>query len=236
MISQGASAYMVKPFNMEQFLITVEKLMSEQFRMLDSERKRLELERGSMLSTITALVTALEARDPYTHGHSARVSEYSIAIGKEMNLDAKTLEILEIAGKLHDVGKIGISDLLLLKPGKLTDEEVKTFNAHPSIGASILTPIPSLEEMVPIVELHHEHFDGLGYPKGLKGEDIPLMARICAVADCYDALTSDRPYRKGFPKNKALNIISEVRGTQLCPEAVDAFFLWAEQDTATGNT
>ncbi|MDX2470340.1 MAG: response regulator [SAR324 cluster bacterium] len=228
MIAEGASAYMVKPFHTEQFVITVEKLLTEQFRMLNAEKKRLELEQHSMLSTITALINALEARDPYTSGHSRRVSEYSMAIAKVMGMPKDDLEILKIGSRLHDVGKIGIPDGMLLKPGKLTDEEIAKFNHHPTIGASILNPVPSLEKMIPIVELHHERIDGQGYPRKMPGAEIPLMARICAVADCYDALTSDRPYRKGFAVEKAWGIIEEIRGSQLCEECVDAFFKWTK--------
>ncbi len=228
LIAQGASAYVVKPFHLEQFIITVEKALSEQFRLLDEDRKRLELERNSMLGSITALVNALEARDPYTSGHSQRVSQYAVAIGEKMGLSKAELETLQIGARLHDLGKIGIADGLLRKPGKLTAEEVASFNEHPMIGSTILTPIPSLAPIIPVVELHHERIDGEGYPKGLKGEKIPLMARICAVADCYDALTSDRPYRKGFPHHKAMDILSEVKGTQLCDHSVQAFTQWAE--------
>ena len=235
MISQGASAYMVKPFHMEQFVITVEKLMSEQFRLLDADRKRLEADRESMLSTITALINALEARDEYTNGHSRRVSEYAIAIGRTLNLSPEQMSVLEIGSRLHDVGKIGVPDGLLLKPGKLTPEETNLFNHHPTIGAGILNPIKSLAEMIPLVELHHERMDGHGYPRGLKGSQIPLLARITAVADCYDALTSDRPYRKGFPQEKALTMIAEVKGTQLCPESVEAFFHWASTTGTPGT-
>lgn len=230
MISLGASAYMVKPFNMEQFVITVEKLLSEQFQMLNLERRRLELERNSMLNSITALINALEARDTYTSGHSRRVSEYSVAIGRELKLKADDLETLRIGSTLHDLGKIGVPDALLLKNGKLTEAEIHQFNYHPAIGAEILKPIPSLDKMIPVVLMHHEHIDGTGYPNKLKGEEIPLMARICAVADCYDALTTDRPYRKGFSKEKALTIIEEIKGTQLCETCVEAFYRWANNN------
>lgn len=224
MVHKGAAAYMVKPFNLDQFVFTVERLLSEQFQLLLKERERLAVERNGLLSTITSLIQALEARDNYTSGHSKRVAEYSKAIGIQMGLDETDLETLWIGGKLHDVGKIGIPDGLLLKPGKLTDEEVATFRFHPSIGAEILKPILSLGPMIDVVLLHHERIDGLGYPNGLKGDEIPLLPRICGVADCFDALTSNRPYRKGFDQEKAFEILREASGTQLCSTCVDAFF------------
>ncbi|MDT8447127.1 MAG: response regulator [bacterium] len=224
LVHKGAASYMVKPFNIDQFIMTVERLLSEQFRLLLKERERLELERTSMLSTITSLIQALEARDKYTSGHSKRVAAYSVSIAEHMGLSEEEIDTLRIGGKLHDVGKIGVPDSLLLKPGKLTDEEISQFRWHPSIGADILKPIASLGPMIDVVLYHHERPDGLGYPNGLKGDEIPLLARICGVADCFDALTSDRPYRKGFQQEKAYEIIREVRGTQLCPICVDAFF------------
>ena len=224
MVQQGAASYMVKPFNIDQFIFTVERLLSEQFQLLLKERERLELERSGLLGTITALVQALEARDNYTSGHSKRVAAYSRQIGEHMGLDHDQLDTLLIGGKLHDIGKIGVPDALLLKPGKLSDEEIAQFRFHPSIGAEILTAIPSLIPMIEVVLYHHERIDGLGYPRGLTGDQIPLLARICGVADCFDALTSDRPYRSGFEQEKAYEIIQEVRGTQLCANCVDAFF------------
>ncbi|OGG95520.1 MAG: hypothetical protein A2527_06730 [Candidatus Lambdaproteobacteria bacterium RIFOXYD2_FULL_50_16] len=224
MVQKGAAGYLVKPFNIDQFVFTVERLLSDQFQLLLKERERLEVERNSMLATITVLAQALEARDPYTAGHSRRVAQYSLSIARQIGLAEEELHALKVGGELHDIGKIGISDALLLKPGKLTDDEVFMFRHHPAIGGEILSPIPSLGHMVDIVLLHHERPDGLGYPKKLKGDAIPLVARICAVADCFDALTSDRPYRKGFDQEKAFSIIREISGTQLCATCVEAFF------------
>ncbi|MDH5559873.1 MAG: response regulator [Deltaproteobacteria bacterium] len=228
MIERGAAAFMVKPFNMEQLIITVEKLLSEQFQLILHERERLELEKISMLATITSLVQALEARDSYTRGHSERVSEISLGIGTVLGIDQEEMEAIRLGGRLHDIGKIGVPDGLLLKKGKLTDEEIAIFRKHPVIGTEILEPIHSLASILPLVRHHHEHFNGKGYPEGLKGEEIPLTARITAVADCYDALTTNRPYRDGFDQERAFQIIKEVRGTQLCGDCVDAFFEWID--------
>ena len=133
------------------------------------------------------------------------------------------IESLGIAGRLHDLGKIGVPDSILLKPGRLSEEEFAVIKEHPVIGASILGSIPSIRPLLPVILHHHERFDGKGYPDGIRGKQITLWARITAVADTYHALTSDRPYRKGMDREKALGIIEEVRGTQLCPDCVDVF-------------
>jgi len=140
-----------------------------------------------------------------------------------MQLPSDDIEAMGIAGRLHDLGKIGVPDSILLKPSKLTPEEFDRIKDHPVVGAAILGVIPSLQHVLPAILHHHERFDGAGYPDGLREEEIPLWARMMAVADTYDALTSDRPYRRGMDREKALKIIREVRGTQLCPQCVDLF-------------
>jgi putative nucleotidyltransferase with HDIG domain len=222
----GASSFLVKPFNMDQLVLGLEQLLSSQFRLLLKERERLETEGQMMLASITALAEALEARDPYTRGHSDAVAEIAVGIARCMGLEEQELDNLRIGGRLHDIGKIGVPDDILLKPGRLTDEEFAVIKRHPTVGAGILAPIPSLAEVLPVVEQHHEHFDGNGYPRGLAGESISLNARITGVADCYDALTSDRPYRQGMSHEEALAIIRQLRGSQLCPDCVDAFIGW----------
>ncbi|MBU2513104.1 response regulator [bacterium] len=223
MVEKGAAAYLVKPFNVEQLVILTEKLLSTQFQLLLKDRERLISERKAMLGSITSLAHALEARDPYTRGHSENVSRFVVSIAEAMNVSKNDIQTLRIGAGLHDLGKIGIPDSLLLKNGQLTKIEKKIFEQHPVIGSNILQPIPSLKEVIPIVLHHHERFDGTGYPSQLKGKKIPIWSRITAVADTYDALTTDRPYRKGFPKEVALQIILEVRESQLCPDCVDAF-------------
>jgi response regulator RpfG family c-di-GMP phosphodiesterase len=223
LLQYGASAYLVKPFNIDQLVVTAERFLSDHFSQILKERKRLESERQLLIASITSLILALEARDQYTRGHSESVASLAVDIAREMYLDEDRVERVKIAGKLHDLGKIGIRDEILLKPGPLSDGEWDILKQHPRIGAEILAPIQSLADIIPALSGHHERFDGKGYPDGLKGDQIPLLARMVAVADTYDALTSDRPYRKGFSNDDALKIIEDVKGTQLCPECVQSF-------------
>ncbi|MBU4316191.1 MAG: response regulator [Proteobacteria bacterium] len=228
MIQYGATTFLTKPFNLEQLVITVERLLSTHFLLLLKEKERLDLERKMMLASITSLIEALEARDPYTRGHSESVADIVVGMAGFMGTGLDELELLKIAGRLHDLGKIGVPDTILLKPGRLTDSEYERIKQHPVAGATIFAPIKTLTDIVPIILYHHERVDGKGYPEGLKGNKIPFWARATAVADTYHALTSDRPYRKGMDHDKALQIIEEVRGTQLCPDCIDLFLKWAE--------
>jgi len=178
---------------------------------------------------VGSLAQALDARDAYTAGHSRRVSEYSYAIAKAMNLAEDELEIVRVGALLHDLGKIGISDLVLQKPGRLTAEETELIRQHPVIGKRILENVQGLEAYVGVVELHHENLNGTGYPRGLKGEETPLAARIVKVADAYDAMTSDRPYRRGKSHAEALAVLRSVAGTEMDPQVVEAFALLGDQ-------
>jgi putative nucleotidyltransferase with HDIG domain len=171
---------------------------------------------------IRALAAALDARDPYTAGHSERVSVLSVAIGRVIRLPDADIEVLRLGALLHDIGKIGIPDHVLRKPGPLTDEEFEAITAHPVVGARILRTIPFLLPHVDIVELHHERPDGRGYPKGLRGDDIPLLARIVHVADAYDAITSARAYRQGRSSAEALRELWRCAGTEYHAEIVGA--------------
>lgn len=235
MLELGAATYLPKPFNIEQTAITFEKLLSDQYKILMEQKQRLNVERDLMVASIASLVKALEARDQYTRGHSESVERYSLAIARVLGFSEKELERLALAARLHDLGKIGIRDTVLLKPGRLTDEEYEIIKTHPTVGAEILAPIPSFADVLEAAASHHERYDGSGSPRGISGEDIPLWARIIAVADTYDALTSDRPYRKGMPRRKALSIIAEGRGTQWCPVCVDAFLAWMNNGSADGE-
>jgi HD-GYP domain-containing protein (c-di-GMP phosphodiesterase class II) len=170
-----------------------------------------------------SLASALDARDPYTAGHSRRVSEASCAIGRAMKLPPEELETIRVGALLHDIGKIGISDTVLQKPGRLTPEELSLIQEHPVIGRRILEGVHGFEPYLGVVELHHENWDGSGYPRGLKGEDTPLPARIVKVADAYDAMTTDRPYRRGMSHQRAIRILEENVGTQLDPTVVRTF-------------
>ncbi len=178
----------------------------------------------NLFSTLYAFVKAIEARDPYTQQHSNRVTKIAIAIGKEMGCTSEELDILNFAGHLHDIGKIGIRDAILLKPSTYTEEEYKIIKEHSLIGASIVGQLGLLESEKQIIKYHHERFDGTGYPDGLKEKEIPLLARILSVADVYDAVSSDRAYRKKMEKNEVIKIIKKGGGTKFDPDVVDAFF------------
>jgi len=232
MLRRGAQAYLVKPFNMDQLTILVDKMLSDHFVMLLKDREHLDSERRMMLSTITSLVNALEARDNYTKGHSTAVAGISAGLARLAGASPEEVQSVLIGGHLHDIGKIGISDTILLKPDRLTGKEFSCIKKHPDIGANILSPVESLAAIIPLVRCHHERMDGKGYPNGLKGSQIPLWARITAVADTFHALTSNRPYRTGMKTENALQIIEDVRGTQLCPDCVDLFLTWIEQEDA----
>ena len=186
----------------------------------------------SYVDTVNALMKAVEARDAYTRGHTERVTRLTNAIGRRMGLPEETLFVLEIASLLHDVGKIGIPDAILQKPGPLEELEYELVKEHPEQGKRMIEQITYLAEAVPQVLSHHERFDGSGYPAGLAGEQIPLPGRIIAVADVYDAMTSDRPYRKRMGKPQALAIIREGSGQQFDPKVVEA--LLAVVDKADG--
>lgn len=229
MVQNGASAYLCKPFNIDELVILVEKLLSDQFHMLIMERERLDSERNLMIASITSLIAALEARDNYTKGHSEAVGRIVSGMLRISGASKIEIETVTIGGRLHDIGKIGVRDEILLKPGRLTDEEFAHIKKHPDIGANIIRSIPSFSDVIPIVLSHHERLDGKGYPQGLKGDKIHLWARMAAVADTYHSLTSDRPYRKGMAQGKALQIIEDVSGTQLCPDCVSLFFKWLAQ-------
>ncbi len=231
LLEYGASAYLVKPFNIDQLVVTAERFLADHFNRVLSERKHLESEQQMLIASISSLVLALEARDQYTRGHSESVAALVVDIAREMSMDEVRIARARIAGKLHDIGKIGIRDDVLLKTGPLNDEEWEIIKLHPIIGADILGPIASLSDIIPAIRSHHERIDGKGYPEGLKGDDIPLLARMVAVADTYDALTSNRPYRKGFSKEEALDIIQKAKGRQLCPECVEIFLRALEKHT-----
>jgi putative nucleotidyltransferase with HDIG domain len=172
---------------------------------------------------VSSLASALDARDPYTAGHSLRVSEYSCAIARAMNLEIQEQELIRVGALLHDIGKIGISDAVLQKQGKLTPEEEALIQQHPVIGRKILECVHGFEPYLPVVELHHENWDGTGYPRGLKGDETPRTARIVKVADAYDAMTSDRPYRRGMLHQDAIRILEKHAGTQFDIPVVQAF-------------
>ncbi len=175
------------------------------------------------LETVETLRFTVEAKDTYTRGHSDRVSEYSVLIGKHMNLPEEDLHLLRVGGLFHDIGKIGIPDSILLKTAKLTDDEYSEIKNHPKIGAQILSNATLFEKAIPIVKHHHERYDGCGYPEKLKGENIPLLARIAAIADSFDAMTSRRTYRDSMPLDIVKSEIEKNKGTQFDPSIADVF-------------
>ncbi|HSM75212.1 MAG TPA: HD domain-containing phosphohydrolase [Desulfobacterales bacterium] len=177
----------------------------------------------NLFSTLFAFVKAIEARDQYTQQHSNRVTGIAIAIGKQMGCTTEEIGILNLAGQLHDIGKIGIPDDILLKPGRLTPEEFETIKGHSLIGASIVGQLGLWDREQRIIRSHHERFDGTGYPDGLVGEQIPLLARILSIADVYDAMASDRTYRRRMAESRILEIIQESAGSQFDPAIVGVF-------------
>ncbi len=185
-------------------------------------KQAAEETRELFLGSIRMLAAAIDEKDPYTRGHSGRVAKYSLIIGSELRLSAEELDRLRIAALLHDVGKIGVDDRVLKKPASLTPEEYELMKQHPTKGANIMRPVPQLKEMLPGIELHHECVDGKGYPYGLQGSQIPLMARIIAVADTLDAITTNRPYQSAMELDFALKRIRELTGTRFDPLVVDA--------------
>ncbi|HSS20754.1 MAG TPA: HD domain-containing phosphohydrolase [Pyrinomonadaceae bacterium] len=245
----GAFDYVMKPFDLRQAEAVVsralehhelivakqryenhlEELVEQRTAELDQALNSLE---EAYRSTLKALTTALETRDQETHGHSERVVSYSLRLGREFGLDGERYKALEFGSLLHDIGKIGVPDMILRKPAKLTDEEWVVMREHPMHGQQILRGIKFLEGAARVVAQHHEKWDGSGYPVGLSGEDIDICARIFSVADAFDAITSDRVYRKGKPYQAAAQELDDWAGKQFDPKVVDAFHRVPEQDWA----
>jgi len=232
-MKEGAYDYLTKPFSLDEVLLSVDRALEKRRLELENRdyqqhmEQRVEAQarkiRASFLSAITALAYALEAKDKYTSGHSQRVAETSVAIATELGMPQDSIEKIRLAGLIHDIGKIGVRESVLNKPGHLTDEEFQHVKYHCEAGEHILTPIVEDEEILRVVRHHHERYDGTGYPDGLKYEQIPLGARILAVADSYDAMTSERPYRKAMSDEAACAEIKRGKRTQFDPEVADAF-------------
>ncbi|MDD5044451.1 MAG: response regulator [Candidatus Omnitrophica bacterium] len=253
-IRWGAFDYITKPFELESLLFTARRAVA--FHRLNQENKRLMeqitqenilLEKKvqertkdlrnlyrrlqtTFVSTVKALAKALDARDHYTHSHSENVAKYAVLIAKEMQLSTKEIDEIKNACELHDLGKIGIHDYILSKPGELTPEEWEEVKLHSLKSAEILQPLDFLDEVIILIREHHERYDGAGYPDGLKGDAIKLGARIMSVADTYDAMTSKRPYReKAFSKEEAVEEIKRKSGSQFDPKVVEAFLRIADK-------
>ncbi|MDQ5843889.1 MAG: response regulator [Acidobacteriota bacterium] len=236
----GAFDYVMKPFDLRQVEAVVKRALEHQDLIVAKQRYEDHLEElveqrtaeldqtlnsleDAYRSTLKALTAALETRDLETHGHSERVVTYSLRLGREFGLDRKRMKSLEFGSLLHDIGKIGVPDLILRKPAKLTEEEWVLMREHPLHGQQILRGIEFLEGAARVVAQHHEKWDGSGYPLGLRDEEIDLCARIFSVADAFDAMTSDRVYRKGKPYEAAAQELDDWAGKQFDPKVVEAF-------------
>ena len=221
--------YCEKSDKFDQLLLLIESAVKSIDQMREIKRINEELSETNQklekayMESIETLRFTVEAKDPYTKGHSDRVAQYSVLIGKKMGLSEEDQKTLLIGGLFHDIGKIGVPDTILRKPDKLTDEEYSEIKNHPSIGAHILAPATIFREIIPIVKHHHEKYDGKGYPSQLKGDSIPLFARIAAVADTFDAMTSKRTYRDARPIETVIAEIERCKGTQFDPKIADIF-------------
>lgn len=214
--------YIVKPFDPEELKLTIESGIKK-YDLVNSKTVILKDLRELFYKTIKLISSALDAKDPYTHGHSLRVTMYSLILAKKLNLDDSTLEEIEMAGLLHDIGKIGIPQSILCKPGKLTDEEYEVMKSHPAQAEKMLMGIKKLTVVTNWLRAHHERWDGRGYPYGLKGEEIPISGRIIALADTYDAMTSTRSYRKALDHEVAIAEIQRCAGSQFDPVLAELF-------------
>jgi putative nucleotidyltransferase with HDIG domain len=191
-------------------------------KYVEDIKKKAEENHTLFLSSIQMLAGAVDEKDPYTRGHSDRVTRYSVLIAKEMGLAEEEVEKIRISALLHDVGKIGIEDRILKKPGALTPEEFEIMKTHTTKGAAILRPVEMLRDMLPGIELHHESLDGRGYPHGLKGDQLPLMPRVIMVADTFDAMTTNRPYQAAMDPEYVIRIINSLAATKFDPHVVAA--------------
>jgi len=239
-LDEGADDYVSKPFSILELKARIRSLLAR--RQLEREladkndylaKVNFDLvlsKRQVFLETMEAFALAVEAKDPYTHGHSRRVALLAERVSREMSLSEKEQEMVRIAGILHDVGKIGTPELVLVKPGRLSAEEYETFKKHSALGHRIVSAVKELEGVGRAILHHHERFDGGGYPAGLSGPAIPVLSRILAVCDTYDAMTSDRPYRASLGHRAAIEELARCSGNQLDPEAVRAFLRLYETD------
>ena len=251
-IQAGADDYISKPFDSTELKARIRsqlrlRQMESELALVNRNLKMrtsdlVEQQRSLFLSTVKSLASAIDAKDEYTRHHSTRVTEFSLKIAAKMGYSEKELGELELAAVLHDVGKIGVPESILNKPGRLTDEEFKLIQEHPVRGEAILSPVIELKQIGRIVRAHHERYDGRGYPDKLKGREIPLSARIMAIADTYDSITSERPYRKAASHRYAVKEIIANSGTQFDPEVVENFLEIAgtftpekEKDAGNGN-
>ena len=228
--------YCEKSDKFDQLLLLIESGIKSIKQMQEIQHINQELTgtyeklEKAYLESIETLRHTVEAKDIYTRGHSERVAEYSVLIGKKLGLSEEDLKILHLGGLFHDIGKIGVPDSILQKPSRLTDNEYSQIKQHPNIGVHILSNASIFENILPIVEHHHEKFDGTGYPSKLKGDEIPYFARITSIADSFDAMTSCRSYREEMPIETVIDEIRKCSGTQFDPEISKAFLEILEND------
>lgn len=214
-IELGADDFLLKPYNKLELVTRIKSLL---------RIKQLYDDLDSSESIVFTLAETLEAKDLYTRGHSERVAKYSLMIGQELKLPENELQDLHKGSLLHDIGKVGVKESILNKEAKLTPEELAHIRTHPARGYEICKHLKSFKNLLPIIRSHHERMDGRGHPDGLKGEEIPLTARICAITDAFDAMTSDRPYRRGITPLQASNIFEREKDSgQWDPELVSLF-------------
>lgn len=234
----GAFDYLIKPFDRNDVLSVVERgiekrqtsagLKMEHEKLLNRAsylEEQVNMARNNIITfyegTVKALIHTIDAKDHYTYNHSNRVARLSSSIAKALNVSGKTLKEIEHAASIHDIGKIGVEENILRKNGGLTDDEYEEIKKHPVIGARIVKSVPFLEESIPVILHHHERYDGRGYPEGVRGQSIPLSARIVVVADAVDAMMSARPYREALSSERVLSELSRNAGTQFDPHIVD---------------
>src|SRR6266545_6128298 len=233
-LHMGAADFLLKPISMSELQARVARALEKRTLVLQNRFYQQHLERQVheqavriqelFLQGVQMLARALEAKDSYTRGHSIRVSQYAVGTAQRLGFDGPSLDGIRLGGELHDIGKIGTREAVLHKPGTLTDEEFRQITEHPVLGERMLLPLArESPDVLRIVRSHHERLDGRGFPDGLRGEMIPIEARIVAVADSFDALTTRRPYREARPPEIAVGELRRVAGTQLDPDAVEAF-------------
>lgn len=238
-MQRGAMEYLTKPIDLEELHKAIERALKRRDALMETDelnqwlkeevsvrtaelrRERANLQRISV-ATLEVLVNALEAKDPYSRGHSARIADLSAMVAAEMGLQDEDVEAVRTAGRLHDIGKIGIREEVLAKQGPLTDAEYEHVKQHVVVGSQILAPLAHLSEVINYVRSHHERWDGRGYPDGLKGEEIPIGARVLAAVEVYDALTTSRPYQEKMSSEFAIERIRDLTDTSIATEVFDA--------------
>ncbi len=234
-LRRGATDYLLKPVPADVLDLTVKRALRERSMKLELEQYREHLEekveeqagriRRLYMGSVESLAISLEAKDAYTRGHSERVALFATQLAQHLGLPKEDEESVGLAGRLHDIGKIGVRESVLNKPGKLTDDEFDHIKEHPSLGAKILEPIVENGRITEAVRHHHENWDGTGYPGGLAADDIPLFGRILRACDIYEALTSDRSYRAARSHTEARAVMEEEIGRTMCPDMVSAFLM-----------